>query len=533
LGGSGGATEARGVTVDSLGNVFVTGVTSAALDGQTLAGTTDLFLVRFVVNAQGRPTVAPSPPTGAPTAVPSAPTPVPTRFPTAAPTVVAPGRASTGVAHGVRVPQLSVAEFNGLNADITVHWAASSGLDEEATSHSLDWIGLFKAGSCSQNRKMSTTEIDQNSCYLGYQLVQPRQRAGSVSFSYADHRWASGQYEARYFLGDSQEGNGVVCRKLDNTGDSQGSFTTYTVTTDANEKYLVSVNGAPSNPVNTPLSMTAGNAYMFDLSDPSNAQFPLYISLLPRGDSRTVTEYAVTVANNKYWIDGVQSPQLILQKGHTYVFNLIHSSVSMHPLGIVLSPNNGIAYATGVTYEINGISGLSRIQFESGYNGVGVTSRSVTFVPADTTTVYYGRVPISNAMQIGMGNTLAIQINPADETTEYVSSDIVYKLDGVPKTIAQYTAGFAAATSRTVTYSPAATYDNHKTLYFFTKKNGAPLGHWTSPNAGSRMDVFANTNFCALEAAATSSVVTVTSDLDIAESQTFQKGGVPGFEHGF
>merc|ERR1711959_586325 len=52
-----------------------------------------------------------------------------THAPTPAPTVVTPGAKSAGAAHGVRVPQLNVAQNIGLSADIHVHWTSSNGLD--------------------------------------------------------------------------------------------------------------------------------------------------------------------------------------------------------------------------------------------------------------------------------------------------------------------------------------------------------------------------------------------------------------------
>ncbi len=47
LWGTTGADEARAVTTDTLGNIYVTGQTGGALPGQTAAGMQDLFLVRF------------------------------------------------------------------------------------------------------------------------------------------------------------------------------------------------------------------------------------------------------------------------------------------------------------------------------------------------------------------------------------------------------------------------------------------------------------------------------------------------------
>jgi hypothetical protein len=146
--------------------------------------------------------------------------PVHTTSPTPAPTVVAPGMPSAGVAHGVRVPHMNVASNIGLKANIMVHWQATSGLDDAtAVSNSLDWIGLYKKGACAQTRDMATTSNGQNDCYLASMtLGAGGATAGSVTFLYTDTRWPAGEYEVRYFLGDSQKGNGVACRNLDNAG---------------------------------------------------------------------------------------------------------------------------------------------------------------------------------------------------------------------------------------------------------------------------------------------------------------------------
>jgi hypothetical protein len=47
LGVSGQSTGARAVAVDINGNVFISGSTTGGLDGNTLTGTTDFFVVKF------------------------------------------------------------------------------------------------------------------------------------------------------------------------------------------------------------------------------------------------------------------------------------------------------------------------------------------------------------------------------------------------------------------------------------------------------------------------------------------------------
>jgi len=165
------------------------------------------------------PTRAPTPqPTRSPTSQPTRmPTASPTKYPTPHPTVVAPGEASAGRPHNVRVPHITVEERFVLSADIVVHWTATSGLDAQVTSHASDWVGLYKAGDCAQNRNVATTNVDQNNCYIALEGVPAGRRHGTTTFTYSTLKWPAGKYEARYFLGDSSYGNGNVCRDLDNT----------------------------------------------------------------------------------------------------------------------------------------------------------------------------------------------------------------------------------------------------------------------------------------------------------------------------
>jgi len=138
--------------------------------------------------------------------------------PTPAPTVVAPGQDSAGVAHDVRVPYMKVTENIGQSADILVTWSSTSGLDKPATSHPWDWIALYRAGECQQSRNMDSTTTDQNGCYLAWTMVHPPGGAteGVAKFAYILTKWPAGQYEIRYFLGDSQMKYGTVCHAQDN-----------------------------------------------------------------------------------------------------------------------------------------------------------------------------------------------------------------------------------------------------------------------------------------------------------------------------
>ena len=74
-----------------------------------------------------------------------------------------------------------------------------------------------------------------------------------------------------------------------------------------------------------------------------------------------ITEYTVTVASksgygesgNAFYIDGVQAPDLSLNKGSTYKFDISDSTVSGHPFRFSTTSDGthagGIIYTTGVT----------------------------------------------------------------------------------------------------------------------------------------------------------------------------------------
>jgi len=103
-------------------------------------------------------------------------------------------------------------------------------LQLEFGTHSHDYIGLFEVGSCRQPESVlqddGVTVQDeegalgqwQNRCLIASQTVvrdgsQQGQSEGHVMFYYTDYQKA-GEYEVRYFKGDSPAGNGLVCRGL-------------------------------------------------------------------------------------------------------------------------------------------------------------------------------------------------------------------------------------------------------------------------------------------------------------------------------
>lgn len=123
----------------------------------------------------------------------------------------------------LRLPTLNVASEVGVGDDVMVHWHSSS----LAGAHPLDWIGIYKKGACEQPKVQTapvagattdismTTQLDQNTCYLSSQSLPGKVEGGTIIFSYQDLNFPAGEYEVRYFLGDSTHQQGMVCRDME------------------------------------------------------------------------------------------------------------------------------------------------------------------------------------------------------------------------------------------------------------------------------------------------------------------------------
>jgi hypothetical protein len=94
-----------------------------------------------------------------------------------------------------------------LGQDIIVHWASNNNL-ETYTSTDNSWLGLYEVGAC------STEEMHaRHQCYKAAQFIKVHQSTGTVIFSQSDYK-ISGEYEIRYFRGDSRNGQGEKCDGL-------------------------------------------------------------------------------------------------------------------------------------------------------------------------------------------------------------------------------------------------------------------------------------------------------------------------------
>ena len=98
------------------------------------------------------------------------------------------------------MPSISAPRSLILGQDIVVSWASNIGL-QERDSVTSSWLGLFEKDSCP----------DTHECHVAYQFISSGDESGTVIFSQSDYK-NSGDYEVRYFKGDTRNGQGVVCR---------------------------------------------------------------------------------------------------------------------------------------------------------------------------------------------------------------------------------------------------------------------------------------------------------------------------------
>lgn len=151
---------------------------------------------------------------------------------------------------------LQVSDIVNLGDLIRVTWYSDTSSDR--LSHELDWIALYRRGECREDTGESTeipaSDLDVarpntlHQCYIAKVYVQPHRRSGTVTFSYIGPKYhdtaqhdsdshfgfhhdhldstfhsdihahdpssgyhSAGEYELRYFYGDSRDGGGYKC----------------------------------------------------------------------------------------------------------------------------------------------------------------------------------------------------------------------------------------------------------------------------------------------------------------------------------
>jgi len=131
-----------------------------------------------------------------------------------------------------RAPTIELDTTVAMGEDIVVRWHANHGL-EAREAHALDWIGLYKAGDCTEEDPfreygefeapaiVKTKHNSVHECYLASATIEDNVQSGIVRFPISEYK-GGGQFDVRYFLGDSRHGQGYVCRGLRNR--SEGDY---------------------------------------------------------------------------------------------------------------------------------------------------------------------------------------------------------------------------------------------------------------------------------------------------------------------
>lgn len=107
-------------------------------------------------------------------------------------------------------------------------WYSNRGYEANPASGS-DWVGIYRKGDCAEpewwqdssepyeakRRPVEEAQpMERHQCYLEMFNLPAGETSGQLRFKLE----VAGDYEARYFKGDSRHGQGYVCRRLPGTG---------------------------------------------------------------------------------------------------------------------------------------------------------------------------------------------------------------------------------------------------------------------------------------------------------------------------
>jgi hypothetical protein len=110
-------------------------------------------------------------------------------------------------------PRMEAATMVSMGSDIVVRWHPD--IYSGRLSHRHDWIGLYPKGACADDD--TTTHNRIHKCYVAWQYMQEGLSYGETRFTLQQYKVA-GEYEVRYFYGDSPDGQGYYCITLGGTG---------------------------------------------------------------------------------------------------------------------------------------------------------------------------------------------------------------------------------------------------------------------------------------------------------------------------
>jgi hypothetical protein len=104
------------------------------------------------------------------------------------------------------LPTLTTPDTVALGSDIVVQWSAGNGLDGVGAPAG-SWLGLYQSNAC------ISTDIQRHKCYLAMRSLPTNVTSGEVRFSKQEYK-LGGDYEVRYFMGNTRHGQGMVCRGM-------------------------------------------------------------------------------------------------------------------------------------------------------------------------------------------------------------------------------------------------------------------------------------------------------------------------------
>jgi len=134
------------------------------------------------------------------------------------------------------VPVITVPELVNIGMDIVLHWQADQ--LNGRTSHQYDWVGLFRKGECAQSTDTRLPDPNQptaehafiNQCFLQSESMRGHEgvnTAGEVRFGPESYSYQAGEYEVRYFMGESLSDQGYTCRSIPGTVEYAGQCLLY------------------------------------------------------------------------------------------------------------------------------------------------------------------------------------------------------------------------------------------------------------------------------------------------------------------
>ena len=145
----------------------------------------------------------------------------------------------------------------------------------------------------------------------------------------------------------------------------------------------------------------------------------------PSGTASTVT-YAVTVntdslggtGNNRYYLDGVQAPDITFVEGNTYVFNQDDGTNTTHPLLIARDGLGSSVYEEGVEYYLDGQLQLSQTEYTAGFDAATAREIRITVPQSAPDSLYYFCLNHAN-MNAGAGGDGDYAVITVNESSAY------------------------------------------------------------------------------------------------------------------